>query len=154
MADPSVFAFRVDMCAFGMTSCDEQGEGAVMKPTGLLTNSPALASKLSEHRCTLDHRHVVLIDGRAGACSKYPTAFCEKVLDALRIQIRADMEENLVGMVHDLDEADPEAVDFQDLYPGEFVDDLTGEKLNRDLVIKGRMEEIKFTEDRTLYVKK
>ena len=36
---PLVFKVRTDMCSFGMTSRDENGEGPVLKPTSFLTNS-------------------------------------------------------------------------------------------------------------------
>ena len=36
------------MCAFGMTSEDNNGNGLVKKPTGFMTNAPELAKKLSQ----------------------------------------------------------------------------------------------------------
>ena len=47
------------MCAFGMTSTDEQGEGLVKKMTRVVTNSRSVAEKLARE-CSGDHRHVPL----------------------------------------------------------------------------------------------
>eukprot|EP00973_Karenia_brevis_P088093 12215287-Karenia_brevis.AAC.1 len=58
------------MCAYGMTSHDEKGEGLVYKPTSFATNSQHVAKHLNK-KCSNTcgshhhHRHVHLINGRA-----------------------------------------------------------------------------------------
>ena len=57
-----------DFCQFGMTSSDEHGVGPAQKKTSVMTNSQMLADGLSRFKCKGDHRHVVLLGGRARAC--------------------------------------------------------------------------------------
>ena len=54
---------ELDMCNFGMTSSDAEGEGLVRKRTKILINSPEVAKRVAR-RCSGDHRHVNLIGGR------------------------------------------------------------------------------------------
>ena len=77
------------MCAFGMTSTDEQGEGLVCKPTTFMTNSSKLANHLSKH-CDNQHRHVILINGRAKQAVVYPDALCDTICKGIREQIDHD----------------------------------------------------------------
>ena len=67
---------HANMCAFGMVSTDEQGKGLVCKPTTFMTNSSKLASLLSKH-CNKQHRHVILMNGRAKQAAIYPDALCD-----------------------------------------------------------------------------
>eukprot|EP00974_Lingulodinium_polyedra_P076611 7415301-Lingulodinium_polyedra.AAC.1 len=69
-----------DFCCFGMTSEDEKGTGLVKKPTGIITNSAALAKELATKKCRGDHRHVQLMGGRAAACQRYPDSFRKLVV--------------------------------------------------------------------------
>ena len=50
-AHPSVHESRAHMCAYGLTSVDEHGEGLVRKATRCLTNSPEVA-KMLQRQCT------------------------------------------------------------------------------------------------------
>ena len=71
---PGVERVRLDMCQYGMTSHwrHREGEvGPVIKPTGMLTNSPFLRLELSR-RCPRDHEYVHLVGGRATAAQEYP----------------------------------------------------------------------------------
>ena len=55
-----------DMCQFGMTQNDDNGDPiAVKKPSKFITNSPVIAARLSK-RCTRDHRHIAAF-GATGA---------------------------------------------------------------------------------------
>ena len=45
------------MCRFGMTGRDQLGQGLLLKPTGFLTDCPALAATL-DRQCTGGHRHI------------------------------------------------------------------------------------------------
>ena len=46
-AMPGVTTTVVDMCAYGLASKDEKGDGLVKKPTQLLTNMPAVAGGMA-----------------------------------------------------------------------------------------------------------
>ena len=39
---------KLDMCAFGMVSKDEDGTGLVKKPTSMMTNSPEVGKRLNK----------------------------------------------------------------------------------------------------------
>jgi len=54
----------IHQCAYGLKSCDKEGEGLVLKPTRFLINSSGIAGKL-QRKCTGGHRHVHLVGGRA-----------------------------------------------------------------------------------------
>ena len=52
----------------------------VKKPTGWMTNAPALAKELAKP-CSGDHRHVVLIGGnRARRAQVYPNELCKAII--------------------------------------------------------------------------
>ncbi len=68
---PDVIRTKGHMCAYGMKSKDEDGEGFVKIPTGWATNPPYIAEQVSA-LCSnrwkgSKHRHVHLISGRATA---------------------------------------------------------------------------------------
>ncbi len=83
---PGVCRVRCDMCAYGMSVT---GEGLNKKPTGVLTNSQCVAEELSR-RCTEDHEHVNLMEGRAKRAEEYPKAFCQAMVKGIRRQLKQD----------------------------------------------------------------
>ena len=64
--------------------------GPVLKPTGMLTNSPHLRKELSR-RCRGNHAHVHLVGGRAAAAQEYPLELCEAICRGLAAQKKADL---------------------------------------------------------------
>ena len=73
---PEVDAAVLHMCAYGMTSTDEIGEGWVKKPTTMISSSPEVLRR-AEARCSDElgghqHRHVHLVQGRATAAQVDP----------------------------------------------------------------------------------
>ena len=68
-----------DFCMLGLLSKDQDGEGPAKKRTGIMTNSPMLAEKLKQVQCSKEHRHVMLMNGRARKCQTYPDEFCRLV---------------------------------------------------------------------------
>ena len=73
------------MCAFGMKAKDAYGEGHVYKATRFLTTSTAIRDMLNK-KCSRDHRHVHLVDGRAKAAAIYPQELVEAILEGLQIE--------------------------------------------------------------------
>ena len=88
-SSPLVFKIRTDMCAFGMRSKDEKGEGPVLKPTYFLTNGVELR-KARDRRCGGCQRHAHLISGRAAAAQVYPKALCHAVVHGIIRQAQHD----------------------------------------------------------------
>ena len=83
---------RTDMCQFGMvTRVGGVGSemGAVLKPTGFLTNSPCISRELAR-RCPRDHEHVPLVGGRAAGAAVYPHRLCCAICKGVAAQIRQD----------------------------------------------------------------
>jgi len=76
----------LDMCCFGM---NVDGEGLNRKTTAVMTNSEAIADRISK-RCTGGHRHVPLMGGRAKQAQVYPKKFCEAVVQGIREQVQRD----------------------------------------------------------------
>ena len=152
------------MCPHGMESEDAEGKGLVLKPTGWLTNCPAVAEEVSAKCTNLDkevaeekHRHVMLMSGRAKACEVYPRALARAIARGLRTQLKADgmLEANGVGLICQMnEEMDPweECVHpHEEEYLGEARDDLTGATLDAKLVKAARDLELEFIEKKPLY---
>jgi hypothetical protein len=160
-----------DFCMLGMRTPTADGPAPAMKPTSILTNSSCIADLLRRFRCHGLHSHVRLEGGRASACERYPDQFCEAVMMGLQREL--DQEkwvENIYkkadasGWMHQLmavveklevppsDEDDTEH--YKDLYDGlDFIDDLTGEPLEKEFMIAARKLEIDFFKKRGVYRK-
>ena len=142
------------MCMFGLVSRDAAGEAPAKKPTRVLTSSEAIRDKLARF-CSHQHRHVQLISGRAAAAQEYTVEFVDAILDGLQMELLRRGEEalailpapawsNFVGVVTekagDDGHVDPEAV-VQDFFvgvEGSYVDNITGDALEPELVQAGR----------------
>ena len=160
------------MCQFGLESSDKEGMGLAKKPTRLLTSSTAIRDMLSR-RCPGDHRHVQLVSGRAGPAQQYTIEFCDAILEGLKLELisrcanalallpaRELLHRSGVALepVDDDGHIDPEkivrefgnAVVFQGV-EGKYVDDITGQPLETELVQAGRHEELKGFDRRGVY---
>lgn len=80
----------IDMCAFGMTAEDEKGPGEVKKVTTIRTNSPYVAW-MTNRRCTQDHRHVHLVNGKASPAQRLPKKLCRSIAKGIIEQKRQVM---------------------------------------------------------------
>ena len=87
------------MCAFGLKSWDEDGEGLVKKPTRVLTNLPSIATALSR-KCTGDHRHVHLMSGKAKAAAQYTEDFCSAIIDGVQTYLECLLLVEHCGAMH------------------------------------------------------
>ena len=128
---------RGDMCAFGMTQEDGNGKRLVMKPTGFMTNTPAIAEALSE-KCDGQHQHIRLVGGRASRAEVYPHEMCLRIFKGLIEQMKKDyrMQEGCIGSV--MREEEYETSD----YMKQAWDDVTGEELDQRGVSDARKEEV------------
>ena len=68
-------AARADLCMFGLTSSDRDGEAPAKKPTRFMTNSLEVFKILDKKCVGSCARHVHLMDGRAKAASIYPRSY-------------------------------------------------------------------------------
>jgi len=78
---PSVVRCRVDMCMFGLQVSEH---GLSKKPTGILTNDPALAARLEKSVCLGLHPHVPLERGLPRKAQVYTPLFVKAVIAGLR----------------------------------------------------------------------
>ena len=124
------------MCAFGMQARDDQGTDAVMKPTGILTNSTAIYDKMNV-QCRGGHRHVHLVNGRAAKAAEYPIPFVDAILDAIEIGKQGEIYN--ISIAKDIDPTTLHEKEFDDWH---FVDDSTGRTLEKALVQRAREEEM------------
>ena len=69
LALPGVIKVHVDMCQYGMKQKDQEGEGAVKKPTGIMTNSECIAHAL-EQRCKGEHQHITCCGTGGNSCTR------------------------------------------------------------------------------------
>jgi hypothetical protein len=91
-AYPDVQKVETHMCQFGMQSrTGGVGSelGPVLKPTGFLTNCPAVARELAM-KCPRNHQHVNLVGGRAAGAAIYPPGLCRAICRGLAAQVRED----------------------------------------------------------------
>ena len=160
------------MCRFGMTAPRGDGtEGPVMKPTRWLTNAPCVADELEAMKCTKDHDHVTLLDGKAKAAQVYPPALCRTIVRGLSRQLRQDISDLREG-VNALEEAGIESgyeppmfnleiledVDYKcslkevnSLTSEGAEDDVKGGPLDLDLVRAARLTELRYLWDQHVY---
>ena len=125
-------AVGMDMCAFCIKSTDRDGEGYAQKRTRIMSNRPAILEGLPR-QCQNDHRHVILVDGRAGPAAVYSESFCDQVVKCVILQklVESGGEDEMLNSLdlHDEDEAI-------------FVDDKSGWELSTPLVRTARKKEI------------
>ena len=85
MMRPEVDAAVLLMCAYGMTSTEDIGDGLVKKPSRMISLSPVVRRRI-EARCSNEigghqHRHVRLVQGRAKAAQVYPRELGMKICE-------------------------------------------------------------------------
>ena len=141
------------MCAWGMTSRDEHGEGLVKKETCWVTNSECVAKELdrecsnvrsqqvSERSLAVWHRHVHLVNQRAHKARIYPPLLAAGILRGARAQLQATGE--MMNFNYPVPEdpvipRDPELQEELEVY----WDDSKGGYLDPKLVRQPRKEEI------------
>ena len=157
-----------DFCMLGMKSTDEHGEAPAMKKTAIVTNSKKLVEVLKKYQCDHSHRHVMLLNGRAKACQEYPDEFCELVCKTVMEEknqeayglIGSLTHEDKQGDITDITEhisalvKDEMPTPHDDLYDNyDFVDDVSGQDLNKELAAAARKLEIDFFRKMKVYVK-
>ena len=98
MQDARVWTVEVHMCAYGLKSVDQQGEGLVMKPTRISTSIEPVAHLL-KGRCTGDHPHVHLVCGKAKGAAAYSTKFCETILKGIDFWLKHRKNGSVLGSV-------------------------------------------------------
>ena len=162
---------KFDFCMLGMVTHDEEGhEAAAQKRTQIMTNSQALATVLSEAQCRGEHRHAQLLGGRAKACQEYPDKFCDLVCMAVKRELetvrwRDKMNDcfditktfgKLLSVQQQLDElpVPPEEDQLSNLYlDAMFVDDMSGNVLDKQEAIAARRKELEFFKRLGVYTK-
>ena len=137
------------MCRYGMHSKDEQGIGMVKKPTGFLSNSEFVRTQL-QNKCLGGHRHIALLGGKARACQVYPDKLCRAMLKG----IRDELVHSIIGsQSDDMLMVNPEDSAWQE-YLDEYVDDVTGKPLIRELVVEARGAEMEKFRQHKVYTKR
>ena len=143
-----------NMCSFGMTAKDEQGEGLVCKPTRIMSSSEEVLKRIRKP-CTGGHRHVHLISGKAKAAQVYPRAFCrticegiaaQKKLEYLGMEARPLMSMEEMTKAAKSDEDKSPSAELHETYGDDVVahDDLNGDVLDPFLMSDARKEEIRY----------
>ena len=153
---PGVLTSVMDMCCYGMTSVDEQGEGLVRKSTQILKNAPEIADALSQ-RCCGGHRHVALMSGRAAKAAIYPPGFCSELLKGFSIyKMRTTMRTTKGGRpLYNLEFARADLCDPAEVKTdsecGRYIDDVKGGELDPVLARVARAEELEVFKQRGVY---
>ena len=129
-----------DLCQFGLTTTDENGvKRPAMKPTRFLTTSTPIAARLSKS-CPRNHKHAILLGGRAAAAAEYTNRLCVEILRGVQEQFERDHLEGCARrLLANLDTGDEppeeanEAKDHEWEFEGD-CDTTTGEPLPSKLV--------------------
>ena len=165
-----VFTTPFDFCMLDMRTTDSEGKDvAAKKRTKIMTNSHALATMLREAQCRHEHQHGQLIGGRASACQVYPDKFAKLVCEAVRRELDTIRWRDQLCEVFDISQpfgrlmaaqlkleqaTVPEEDPFACLYEGsEFIDDVTGQHLDKAEAVAARKKEIQFFKQRGVYTK-
>ena len=163
-----VHHLKFDFCTLGMKTRREDGEEAhAKKRTGILTNSDPVAYLLRGAQCRGGHFHQHLTGGRAHACQEYPPEFCRLIcegikrdLDTVEWRRRLSTEFDItpefrqIMALMEKVKVPPEEDPFEKIYDGcEFVDDVHGVHLEKNLAIKARKIEMEFFKTMGVYTK-
>ena len=151
---------KMDMCAFGMTTKDKEGEGLVRKTTKMMTNGPEVAIRIAR-RCTNtkkgearndEHRHVMLINGRARQAQVYPRALCRAICEGVSAQKKMDCRNRVLIDAMSMEELYAMGVDeLHEDVEYEAFDDVSGEPLEPGLVKAAGKKEFKYFVDMGVY---
>ena len=174
LSKEGVYLAKFDFCQLDMKVLDKSGvKASAKKRTAVMTNSKHLAEMLRQAQCDGSHRHEPLVSGKAKQCEVYPEKFARLICTAIKREI-ADVKwrrktaktfeignaiEKLMAVQTKMECAEPPheqagSTRFQELYAGqEFVDDVSGLHLNKDLAIQARRVEIEFFKTRGVYEK-
>ena len=171
MMRPEVGKVELHMCALGMKSCDEQGEGLVHKSTTLMSSSEEVL-RIMDRRCSNEsqskdhnHRHVYLIQGRSKAAQVYPREFCERLCEGIAAQKKVDklgLKSRPLMSLDEMksaakggkgDECPSEALNESDGTGMTAIDDITGQELDPKFMIKARKDEIAYFREMGVYDK-
>lgn len=147
---PEVHKSVFDMCRFGMTAEDGEGEGLVRKSTQILTNVKAIADILSV-RCGAGHRHVHLISGKAKAAQVYPPKMCEGIIKGLRLWISQSEDARSRQILEFSREDLCDLAEAKSVESGDYLDDIKGDHLDSALAKIARGEEIQVFKERRVY---
>ena len=146
-----------DQCQYGAEAIRGPSKGSpIMKPTGFMTNSDAVAASLSL-RCSAlggmcsrpkGGRHQQCAGQHAKDAQVYPKGLCRAVLKGVTEQMRRDnvLKPGCYGM----QVADDDAQVLKSMYgpeqgySGTYKDDLTGQVLKDELVKKARAVELAY----------
>ena len=177
-----VDAITFDFCMLGMTVEDKSGDKQpVQKKTTVITNSPSVQLLLREAKCRREHRHAHLLNGTAKACEIYPKKFCRLICEGVKrdmdnlkwrderakifditqpmgklmaLQEQAERLAKLEQCCKGAGACPPEEDVFAQIYDGlDFVDDVSGEPLDKKEAIKARRVEMQYFRDKGVYTK-
>ena len=130
-------------------SYDKDGIALALKPTRIFTNMRS-AMEVVGKRCQGGHRHVTLLNGKAGPCAQYPFPLVDAFLRCVELEERAlrDSEVNLCNVeeLHEQEEVWENCEEYAGWY-----DELTGEPLDPRGVKEGRQHEMSKLWERDVY---
>ena len=157
---------RGDQCQYGAEIRSGQNAGEpINKPTGFMTNSPAVARALSA-RCQGENgwcsrarggKHQLCSGRHALEAAKYPRGLCKAILRGVRDQLRDDrlLKDGCYGI--QVPDEDDQVQDNlrgpKQGYSGRFKDDLTGQVLKDSLVKEARAAELAYFHTKGVWLK-
>ena len=155
-----------DQCQFGAEIRTGVHRGdPVKKPTGFMTNSPAIARILAKMcagrggECSrpTGGKHFILSGSHTAEAAKYPRELCQAVLRGVRDQLREDgvLKNGCFGVQARDDEAEIERNlrGSEQGYSGKCKDDLTGQVLKDELVHQARAAELAHFHSKGVWLK-
>ena len=161
-----VHKVNFDFCEAGM----EIDGTPVKKRTRIMTNSTALHMILRHAQCRGDHEHADTLDGKVSECQVYPRKFCMMVCQAIKREVDNAAWQDRMCEAFDISagfdklmkvqekmdkmECPPEEDPYATLYSGlEFMDDISGAPLMKELAIEARKAEMQFFKKLGVYTK-
>ena len=152
---PGIKRIVSHMCAFGMMQEDEHGKALIKKPTAFMSNSSEILKRLAR-KCSGDHRHILLVNGRAKRAEVYPDELCKEIVKGLVDQMVMDhrIKSGCIGVMDQVDdECTLGLLDMMDDGRMVFYDDVSGKMLRTEQVQAARREELETFKQFGVYCK-
>ena len=157
MSQEGVEVTTADQCMYGLLTWDRSGRpmnARARKRTKFMTNCKEIGDEL-QRKCDGSHEHQHLMEGRARDAARYPEglcrAICKGICAAIRNQKMGVKKLIEVGRLCKINEK-AAVNDHEEENYGEYaVDDLTGKTLDAREVMRARMKEVGYIQDKKVW---
>lgn len=153
MSLPGVHVTIGDQCMFGLKTWGPDGRTwtRAKKSTKFMTNSVEISKELSQ-KCDRSHVHQRLTGARAGPSGRYLVELCRAICIGRMRELRSQGQnvKRLMDISHNTREARA-LEEREDAVGSQAWDDITGEELDHEAVIKARGQEMQYIGEKQVW---